>query len=368
VESFVEKLKNNGWSTYTDPNFQSIIKQTNIEIKVFSHELDHLLSNYSELGFSKPVLFKALVRSFSRHSNGARRILEYLHENAEKMCLFDNEKYYLTLCLPMMHLPKPNFSGGPFHVDHYGYMSRSQSIWIPIIELFGKPISLIPKSHKGFLNFFLRVTKKILKKFDPFPILFQKKPKIKLGNLYSWDGNTIHKGNINTSSDFTLSLVIKLTPYPVMSEPTIEVTNNLLDMGEEENPSPEKMLETLLETLGSKAMQQNFLTCGFEQFFAMFDNHIKQNSYPISLCKRVSYALYWLAGDEKDLFTCTKYHLASLAFYSDNVISIRRVLENLNEENNDSFRQFIGKRYNYSQVHHCIDEINTSGNFLYWNS
>jgi len=155
---------------------------------------------------------KAVLRSELRYSSTGIKLSSALASAVIEKIGNRQESKFHTLLYPIIHLPGDKAEEGGFHTDQIDRI-KLRTGWVSITHYKYIPLRFIPF---GLLGEALsrRLLRHPIKTVTGVPIRAVK------GEVLTWRGGFYHRGNLNTSTEISCAVVIRITDTPLFLEPT----------------------------------------------------------------------------------------------------------------------------------------------------
>ena len=184
------------------------IKDNNIKAIIMKNQtLLNNLINISKLNtkweledFMNLEIKKSFIRGELRYSKESFDIINLINDRVKKFHTLNEYSFYTNI-YPMIHLSNDLSEESNLHFDQHDN-NDLYTCWFSITDNTYYPISILKFNFKKF--------KKILSKI-PFPEYFLKKINPKIGYLNLWDGDILHKGNLNVSESISCAYQMKFS-------------------------------------------------------------------------------------------------------------------------------------------------------------
>jgi len=334
----VLKIKtNNTFVKIQDSMLETEIERLEIYFRELLKKIGLENETWSQINFFELEKKKSIIRGLLRESKHSYKILKQLKQ-AFKNSDFSTEtiKFYTKL-YPMIHLPNDKSESVGLHFDNFGNKEFFTS-WTAITNYKYPALSYIKNSQN-----FKKLISKFLIKFKILN-LFLSNINIQKGEIYIWNGNMIHKGNLNTSKDISAAFQIKFTDENFIHEESLNLKDEL------EN---QYNLDFKLEDLIDKYNKLINFGCKIDNILKIKENKIdfylnKSNniekkiiSFSLSvLAQRIFTSNFPMINAIKKEDIIKNLDLISIIFGGENLSSIHR----LNRFNNKEIDEFLGRR------------------------
>jgi len=146
---------------------------------------------------------KSFIRGLLRYSACSLKLVDAIKTNFIKQFPDKKNIEWISLPYPMIHLPNDNTEDGGFHND--GDKKDFFTCWVPITNYDYQALSIFKFQNK----LIDRISSLIIK--SGIPNIFSKKLNASQGNIFFWNAQRIHKGNLNISNNISVAIQLKLT-------------------------------------------------------------------------------------------------------------------------------------------------------------
>jgi hypothetical protein len=240
---FHRKLRtlNKGFSggfKYNESNkITKITNKLNSNLKSYCNDIN-LPSHWSESDALDIEVKKCTIRAVLRFSNSGIQLAKLVANHLQK----DVQLQCYTPIYPMLHLPGDHLEVGSMHIDQIREF-KMLTAWTPITEYYYAGLS--------FYNFSSKYTALLTYFNSKYLKFLESTLKIKQGTTISWGATFPHRGNLNTSNNYSCACVIRISEEPLIYEPH---RNSNDDAGEEK-------IASLTDSFDIKEIYSRLLLC-----------------------------------------------------------------------------------------------------------
>lgn len=273
---------------------------------------------------------KSFIRGLLRYSNFSNEIIKITKRKFRACFPNSNHIKWITLPYPMIHLSNDQVEFGSYHIDRHNNENLF-TCWLPISNYNYPALSIFFEMNSFLIKFFSNKFPQIFNKFSS-------KIFVKQGNIFFWNGNLLHSGNLNTSNKISCAIQLKLSenPYDFEFCKNINDESNFLEFRDLDDTSIKNLFSNYsngLMELNNNSKKENLFE-NSASFVARFDR----------ICLPVSFGLSVLSqrlNSKKRLFNnnlnsknfMESLDVASLILGSSNLISLKRLFEKNSKKN-----------------------------------
>lgn len=273
---------------------------------------------------------KSFIRGVLRYTTFSNEIVKIVSKKF-KECFPNSKKIkWITLPYPMIHLSNDQVEFGGYHIDSHNNENLF-TCWLPITNYNYSALSIIYKKQNFIIKYFSN-------KFPQFFTKFSSKIFVKQGDIFFWDGNLLHTGNLNLSDKISCAVQIKLSE----SMYDFEFCQNINDesasikvINFDDNSIKDlfsKYFQGLTE-LNSNSKNENLFE-NSSNFAAKFKGKSPAISFGLSVLSQRLNSKKKLFNDNfssKNFIECLD--ISSLILGSSNLISLKRLVEKNSKKN-----------------------------------
>ena len=305
---------------------------------------ENIIQNNS-LKFSKSnslqnEITEVSIRSILRYSYDARIFVKYLIEDIVSFHP-DIKNFYLTPPYIIFHKPKEEREVGELHNDTIKHCGKLYTSWTPInnYKMFYPALSIVDKSHNSYIKIIYKVLNKIklsnyFEKVLKFLLIKPVDLFVKQDHTYFWDGDLIHRGNVNKTNKIHAALVLRISHKPLYYEPTVKISEILKNsnlISNKQHINFKDLSLVLFEICEIAKKKENFIEY-FSDFRKTTDKHF---------LKHISFSLSLLAQKFEGNFS-SNLDLISFILSKENLVSLERFL---NKFKDNSISEKILRRF-----------------------
>jgi len=345
-------LAKQGWTLEKHSNssqsIETLIGQKNEYFRIVEGKSRELLGidlqQYRAENIRKIEAAKSAIRCLLKYMPGADALTHTIAHTVATT-LLPQANYYLTRNYPLIHLPGDKSEQGGRHIDAPKYIKHYYTIWVPLNNCPGGPLSIYPGSQTAARNLIWKFQIRTpLRKVPFFNTLFSRylRPQPQVGQYIVFNGRTQHCGNLNTTNETTVALAFSLTDQPILTAPTRHLSSTHQGLEAEPITSiPDfvhnylKIWSELESIQGSYRHQTDFLN-----ICELLANRISAWNLSPGEVLRLSFGLS-LYAQRLDRYTdCMVFDLASVLLAQDNLGSLEKILDKLVQQSPFFFKEF----------------------------
>tara|TARA_B100000959_G_C14896851_1_gene589159 strand:+ start:310 stop:1302 length:993 start_codon:yes stop_codon:yes gene_type:complete len=272
----------NSKKTFIKSNNKKLLIEIEKLEKYFLNLVDEFKINsiWSEKNFFEIEMTKSFIRGLLRESDLSYKILIEMVENFKLSDNYSSNIKWCTKLYPMIHLPGDKSEAVGLHYDNFG-KNEFYTSWTALTNYKYPALSYLNHSEK--LNKFF--SKIILKtKISNFIL---KKINVNKGEIFIWNGNMIHCGNLNKSNSISAAFQMKFTDKKFKHEESLSIENKIIKKSHKvDNEILKKNYTKIIDFILN-------LKLSFEENKNLTINFLKDNS--IEKNKILSFSLSLLA-------------------------------------------------------------------------
>lgn len=206
VNNFINLLKLSINSKNYKYNKEKLIEYKKGE--TFSNHLALLINKFLEKNqkIMDDLFYNELIKCFIKteisYSQYSKLIAYKVSKTFVEKNNIDKSKVYFTNFYPIIHLKNDKIEEGNYHIDQDGN-STIYTLWTPITDYNYNALS--------YFKFGYLIHKLLIKLMGNKIYKFYKNIKVQKYLTIIWSGLFIHKGNLNTSNDYSSAIVLWLS-------------------------------------------------------------------------------------------------------------------------------------------------------------
>ncbi len=210
----------NSFTKLNNPELFEEIQKLEIYFNELLEKIDLLGIEWTVENFIDLEIKKSILRGFLRECKYSHKILKLFVQTFKGSDLYSNKIKFYTKLYPMIHLPSDKSESVGLHFDNFGNKEFYTS-WTPITIYEYPALAYVKNSHK-----FKKLISKIFLKLNILN-LFLENINVNRGEIFIWNGNMIHKGNLNSSKKVSAAFQIKFTDESFIHEKSYGINENL---------------------------------------------------------------------------------------------------------------------------------------------